>query len=851
MTTSVNPLSYIIKTTFPSFTVFLLLLSLFGNAQERLIISQKGTTLYTIYIDVSAPLSVQKAAKDLQLYLGKATGASPEITTNVTPPASPFISLGNTTALKGANLSYKGISNDGFKIISKGKNLYIYGPDTKTGEVNKLGGVSNGTANGVYTFLEEYVGIRWLMPGEPGEYIPKKSTLTIPVLNRTESSPFDYRHEPHIGTGKIVEDWTHRLKLGKVSFPQYNHAWEKTIPASAYDEHPTWFAQIGGKHLPPAERYKLETTNPELVQAYADTAIARFTKDPDLKWYSLSPSDGVNGEAGWSDSPEAVALLEKDPFGKVSRTRIILKFYNDVAKIVGAVFPDRKLGGYIYANYFYPPKDGIPKLEPNLALMLATHVSYGFQLYRPATQANWEKVVSQWGESARKNGFDLYYYDLPTAIMQHNGIVMPPAPDILNFIFSRLLKYGFKGAYVYGRPVWPVFGASNYAIAKLKWNPNGDAHTILREYYDKAYGTAAAPYVEKLYGVLDSAYRIYYLAHPEGNYNLSPNHLKEIYGPTYPTVEKHYLTAWNLPNADPIQRERLRLFGEVLSTMQWNLRSLNYLPATYASVLTKTDEEVDQLLTENERAQTGVAAQEGKPSVIIPRVVLNEANTTISTTINNTIIPTFGSAQLLLHVPKTGNVTMQVNEFNGLGEFVRFMLYDNTGTLLKEGGIRTGRKISFDATAGETYILDMPNRRAGLQVAIEGAIPAYKTNRDNTRGFRIELDKLKSATLPLYLYVPAGTKEFGITMSFSSGVIADVYAPDGTRKGELNTTATPSSRFVNRDEKKNNGFWKIVVHKPSDAGKVVAIVPDEHLPQWFLVDPTQLLEFIKPSLVKE
>ncbi|MEJ7830960.1 MAG: DUF4838 domain-containing protein, partial [Segetibacter sp.] len=131
-------------------------------------------------------------------------------------------------------------------------------------------------------------------------------------------------------------------------------------------EHPTWFAQINGKHLPPGERYKLETTNPELVQAYANVIIKEFRKDTSLKWYSLSPSDGINGEVGWSNSKEALALIEKRVNGKNSRTSLILKSYNDVAKIVRKEFPDNKLGGYIYADYFNPPSSGIPKMEPNL-----------------------------------------------------------------------------------------------------------------------------------------------------------------------------------------------------------------------------------------------------------------------------------------------------------------------------------------------------------------------------------------------------------------------------------------------------------------------------------------------------
>ncbi len=80
-------------------------------------------------------------------------------------------------------------------------------------------------------------------------------------------------------------------------------------------------------------------------------------------------------------------------------------------KLVRKEFPDNKLGGYIYADYFYPSGSGIPKMEPNLAFMIATHVRYGYQLYRKATQVEWESVVSAWAKSAKENGFDIYYND--------------------------------------------------------------------------------------------------------------------------------------------------------------------------------------------------------------------------------------------------------------------------------------------------------------------------------------------------------------------------------------------------------------------------------------------------------
>ena len=400
--------------------VFFALVATGCAKNEKISLIKNGRTGYSIFLDPSAPESVKQAAEELEIYFQKVTGIAPKIIVSAESPEKPFISLGNTSALKDAGLDPSAIPNDGFKIVTKGKNLFIFGPDTPTGEINKLGGVNRGTANGVYTFIEDYLGVEWLMAGEIGENFKNLKSVTVPKIDRTENSPFDYRVQSFRMTGPLDQEWDRRLKLARVAAVSHSHAWEQTIPASLYAQHPDWFAEVQGRHLPPSGTYKLETTNPGLVQAYADTIIARFRRDPNLRWYSLSPADG---SYGWSDSKASLALIEKDPFGNLSRTPLILKFYNDVAKIVRKEFPDHKLGGYIYAMYLYPPAAGIPKLEPNLALVVATSISYGYQLYRPSTQENWDNLMRTWGESAKKDGFDLYYYDLPTSIMQPNGIL--------------------------------------------------------------------------------------------------------------------------------------------------------------------------------------------------------------------------------------------------------------------------------------------------------------------------------------------------------------------------------------------------------------------------------------------
>jgi hypothetical protein len=553
-----------------------ILLATEAKTQSNIEIGRKDQTSYSIYLDPSAPPSVKNAANELKNYLSKVGGFSTPIVVSTTPPKTPFISIGSTSASLSSGLSMDSISEDGFQIVTQNQNLFILGKDTPAGTLEKSGGTSTGTANGVYTFIEEYLGVRWLMPGDIGEEFRKVDNLKIPAINKTVNPPFTYRVLPYIGTNSQVKLWEKRLKLGASAKVDHTHSWIQTIPGSLFEQHPTWFPLLRGKRVKPKGNfYKLETTNPELVQAYADNVIKIFRQNPNRKSYSLSPSDG---DYGWSQSSESMALQEVAPDGSVSRTKLVLKFYNDVAKIVRKEFPDRKLGGYIYQGYLYPPKEGIPKLESNLSLVFASSVSYGFQLYRPDVQLKWESLVRDWGESSKNDNRDLYYYDLPTVLNsawtmkpEHTALV-PTSPRILNLIFPKLLKYGFKGAYFYGSNDWAGSGSANYITARLLWNPKQNPSVLLKEYYAMAYGTQAAIEIEKINQLLELSYQKFYLANPQAGFIFKLNYFKEIYQPIYSQIQDHYSKAYAM-NKTRKQQMRLELLGQEIAKMKNNIDS--------------------------------------------------------------------------------------------------------------------------------------------------------------------------------------------------------------------------------------------------------------------------------------
>src|SRR5690606_25960799 len=104
---------------------------------------------------------------------------------------------------------------------------------------------------------------------------------------------------------------------------------------------------------PKRNHYKLETTNPELVEYFAEQAVKALKADPYSNTFSLSSSDS----RGWSESPESKALYDPKPEGSEfpSMTPLMLKWYHDVANAVTAKYPQGKLAGYLYSDARFLP----------------------------------------------------------------------------------------------------------------------------------------------------------------------------------------------------------------------------------------------------------------------------------------------------------------------------------------------------------------------------------------------------------------------------------------------------------------------------------------------------------------
>jgi hypothetical protein len=632
--------------------------------------------------------------------------------------------------------------------------LYIIGPDTPDGQWTEGGGVSNGTAHGVYSFLEEYVDVRWLMPGDLGRDVPKRTNLSLPAIDRTFTPAFNWRRLTHLWDHSnypqhvAIMRWMDRQRLGGATVLDYDHnmwravndnkTFQTDTPAvkELYAAHPEWFAMNAeGKRPYPTRHYdKLEMTNPELKKWFAAKAVAALKASPRPRTFSLSPSDG----RGWSQSPESKALYDPSPtdlfdpeatVGGPGMSSMVFKWYHDIAALVQKEYPQGKLAGYIYGDYLYPPSKMQMKLPDNFLPVIVPSFDFGYRLYREDTRSGFNTVFDKWGKVAPENW---YYYDLPNQFLrQHDdeiagetsdgnfpgttGLVSPPAPSILNTVFAALNRNGIKGVMIYGVPSWSNAALSNYMLAKMQWNPKLNAYDLQREWLHRAYGTAAGGEMEKFYARLEEWTSKYYQANVKENCLFTRAMLQEIYAANYPEMEALYLEAKKQPMSE-VQRQRLNFIEENLMVLQWRLRNAGLLAVNFTSPLQRNDAQIHALITSQNPAFSPFPGADGGPYVNwqdpepLPWKV--QAASLESAPPTPKVPGHLKGNQFLIHATRDGELRIITEKVVHGSHFASFQLRDGQGVLVKSGILHTAEPIVVGVKAGSNYVLTIPSRKS-------------------------------------------------------------------------------------------------------------------------------------------
>ena len=311
-------------------------------------IVRDGGSDYVIVTPTGADACIRTAAAELQTYIEKISGARLEcVAERDCAPDAPAIVLTS---------SEPDVKADGFRLRSDGTRLYIRGAD------------SRGTLYGVYTFLEEYLGVRWFTPTL--EVIPENADVVVDAhIDRTEEPSFAVRRNDGPGTN---DAYRARTKMnvsfwydmqdhgGALTYVLWDVTLDKLVPDALFAAHPEYFAQ-----QPDGTRSTDHVclSHPDVLRVAVENAREAIRNCPrDANYIHIGQKDNEN----YCRCDRCETLYAR--YGSVCATTLL--FTNAFADALDDEFPDFMFTFYAYNETDRPPQDRTLRCRANVAPVL-------------------------------------------------------------------------------------------------------------------------------------------------------------------------------------------------------------------------------------------------------------------------------------------------------------------------------------------------------------------------------------------------------------------------------------------------------------------------------------------------
>jgi hypothetical protein len=480
--------------------------TLFSNCiKNNLTLVKGGKSEYTIVIPVSADTLVLKAAEEFQKYVMLTSGAEIPVTNS---PVQEF--QGKAVFI---GLIPDGVSSENeIRYVADSGNLFIGG------------GNSLNTLYSVYSFIEHQLGVRFLTP--EAESIPKSETIELP-------SDINFRYTPQITTrtvhSRLFYDnsgfaMKHRVTLN--SFPGYVpvarvHTFRHFLPEEKYYKtHPEYFALRGGKRIPTQPCL----TNPQVFEIVKREVTSLLQKYPESNIISVSQND--NTQYCQCEKCKEIDTKEDSPAGSM------IWFVNRIAK----EFPGKEISTLAYQYTRKAPAHIKP--EKNVLITLCS-----IECDRSAPIA--EKCIDfatdlkEWGEISD----NIRIWDYTTQFTNF----LAPFPNIRTLQPNIQLFRDNNAKWIFeqhSNNPSELFELRSYLTAKLLWNPDVDADSIMNDFLTNYYQDAALyvrSYIDRIHDEIskDNDFFLFLYGDPAQAFNsfLKPELLR-LYDSWYDEAEK-------------------------------------------------------------------------------------------------------------------------------------------------------------------------------------------------------------------------------------------------------------------------------------------------------------------------
>ena len=380
---------------------------------------------------------------------------------------SPAIFLGAGAAERAGVMppDLKGFEN---MIVEKGGNLYLFGHDVQRFPKEKNPPWKKcvlPTVKAVTRFMEKFLDVRFLGPGEVGKDIPKTETVEVPAgYSDRHLPPIDYAP----ATGYTLTYGYAANAFGPGAYHSYGgHTYHHACPSAKYfKEHPEYFGLINGRRTPvPVKNSTLCISNPKIEDLIVEELVARL--DEGALGVQLGQQDGRQwcqcGSCKAYGGPAADTVGEK-----------LWILHRKVAERVAKLRPGKIVNIISYSETATPPKTF--REFPENVMIEVCHPT--------------EKRLKNWTENyVVPHGFVVYIY-------LWGNYPMPGLTAKRSFMHCanmvRMFKrYGVHGIYRCGfGELFGMEGPAYYPFGRLIDEPQADVNAVVQEYCDRAYGPA-------------------------------------------------------------------------------------------------------------------------------------------------------------------------------------------------------------------------------------------------------------------------------------------------------------------------------------------------------------------------
>lgn len=474
---------------------------------------QNGKSTYQIVIAEKPETNgrVRQAAETLQHFVEQASGARlPIVEEHSYNATAPAVFLGKSERARKADPKIDALTGWNCKAEIIGRDIYLAGDDTPVGSRTATGAVNqknayHGTLKAVTLFLEDQVGVRFLMPGPNGSSVPRSANIEV-AGDYSKSFAPHFQYVIGRDPGDIVYSAANNFFNTPIVKSYGGHSYLEAVPQSKYwDTHPEYFYLKDGKRTKSPFGH-LCISNPDVRRLMIEEMEREF--DLGYKWVELAQTDAYEP----CECSEC-AKISADP-----KERLWI-FHRDLAQEMKKRRPNGKVMIIAYGPTMNPPTT-FDKFPDNVVIQTTR--------YSPKELSQWDKFnVAMTAYIYNWEG----YFPLGLSPVRHAAY---GADEIKLFVEKNV-----QGIYLCGAFSLPgLEGPAYYVFGRTMGDPTLNAVDIEDEYYRSGFGKAYEP-MKAFFNRLHSKLEVYSEFHAPMHYTDSTLDWKTVFR-TPETVQTYF-----------------------------------------------------------------------------------------------------------------------------------------------------------------------------------------------------------------------------------------------------------------------------------------------------------------------